>query len=247
MCSHVGQRRRARGQRAVLRGLGQRASCHLQRVAGNPHGRRTGPRVHRVGRDGQSPQGHRGRGVGRALRCRWRHRVLDRQARSSADARPASSSVVVALMVFSILWPAASSALAFSKTMLRRDGVSAAALMRPAVAVPYTVLGGEALADHGEGRGRATRSWCWVPTTHPAGRFPLDLADRCPRQRGTPPRCSPSPRPCPAARRFQQSASADVLIPALREWWGKTDVWVVRDGDAVVGIVRLVDVLAALK
>jgi hypothetical protein len=33
----------------------------------------------------------------------------------------------------------------------------------------------------------------------------------------------------------------------LREWWGKTDVLVVVDGPSVVGILRLVDVVAALS
>jgi hypothetical protein len=33
----------------------------------------------------------------------------------------------------------------------------------------------------------------------------------------------------------------------LREWWVKTDVFVVVDGTSVVGIVKLADVVAALS
>ena len=159
---------------------------------------------------------------------------------------PGLIDVVVALMVFSILWPAASSAIAFSKAMLRRDGLTVASLMVPAVGVPYSRLG-RGFADHGEGRRRARdrRPRC----RRRAGREIPSGPDR-PGARGSagqPPRCSRSPRRYPVARPLSSRPRPDVLIPELREWWGKTDVLVVVDGTSVVGILRLVDVVAALS
>ncbi len=159
--------------------------------------------------------------------------------------RPSLTSVVIAVVVFSILWPAASAALAFSSTMLRRDGVNAAGLMRVAVAVPYTVSVHEALAA-AAGAG-AEEVVVLGADDAPAGRFPTDQAQAVPEQARPTTSLQSVTTPVPRGAEIPAGAASDVLIPALREWWGKTDVWVVRDRETVVGIVRLVDVLAALK
>lgn len=159
--------------------------------------------------------------------------------------RPTLTSVVVALLVFSILWPAASAALAFSSTMLRRDGVSVTGLMRTAVAVPYTYSVADALeAAHGAG---ADEIVVLGADAAPAGRFPVDVANAVPEPSRSTTSLQSVTTPVPRGAEIPAGAASDVMIPALREWWGKTEVWVVRDGEAVVGIVRLVDVLAALK
>ncbi|WP_291382382.1 site-2 protease family protein [Demequina sp.] len=159
--------------------------------------------------------------------------------------RPSLTSVVIAVLVFSILWPAASAALAFSSTMLRRDGVDVAGLMRAAVAVPYTYSVHEALGA------AATAGVEEVVVLGaddaPAGRFPVEQAQAVPESARLTTSLQSVTTPVPRGSEIPAGAASDVMIPALREWWGKSDVWVVRDGKAVVGIVRLVDVLAALK
>lgn len=159
--------------------------------------------------------------------------------------RPSLTSVVVAVLVFSILWPAASAALAFSSTMLRRDGVSAAGLMRAAVAVPYTFSVHEALAA--AAAAGVQEVVVLGADTAPAGRFPVEQARAVPESARLTTSLQSVTTPVPRGSEIPAGAPSDVMIPALREWWGKTDVWVVRDGEVVVGIVRLVDVLAALK
>lgn len=159
--------------------------------------------------------------------------------------RPTITSVIIAVLVFSILWPAASSALAFSSTMLRRDGLTVASFMRPAVAVPYTVSVADAL-----GAARSARVEEIVvlgADDAPAGRFPVEQAHAVPEAARPTTSLQSVTTPVPRGSEIPADAASDVMIPALREWWGKADVWVVRDGDAVVGIVRLADVLAALK
>ncbi|MCB2413921.1 site-2 protease family protein [Demequina sp. TTPB684] len=159
--------------------------------------------------------------------------------------RPSLTSVVIAVLIFSILWPAASAALAFSATMLRRDGVNAKSLMRDAVAVPYTVSVQEAL-DAASAAG-AVEVVVLGADDAPAARFPLEQAEAVPAPARATASLESVTTPVPRGAEIPAGAAAEVMIPALREWWGKTDVWVVRDGQDVVGIVRLVDVLAALK
>jgi hypothetical protein len=158
---------------------------------------------------------------------------------------PGLIDVVVALMVFSILWPAASSAIAYSKAMLRRDGVTVAALMVPAVGVSYTVTveGSRSIAEAAGVREIVVLG----ADDAPAGRFPFDLTDQVPAEARDSTSLQSVTTPVPRGAAIEQSASADVLIPELRDWWGKTDVLVVVDGPTVVGILRLVDVVAALS
>jgi len=159
--------------------------------------------------------------------------------------RPGLIDVVVALMVFSILWPAASSAIAYSKAMLRRDGLTVAALMLPAVGVSYTVTveGSRNIAEAAGVREVVVLG----ADDAPAGRFPLELTEQVPPEARDVTSLQSVTTPIPRGAAIDVSASADVLIPELREWWGKTDVLVVVDGPAVVGILRLVDVVAALS
>ena len=53
--------------------------------------------------------------------------------------------------------------------------------------------------------------------------------------------------PVPRGAEVQSALSGDELVKTLREWWGRTDVWVVRDGESIVGVVPLSAVLEALK
>jgi hypothetical protein len=159
--------------------------------------------------------------------------------------RPGLTDVIIAMLIFSVLWPAASSAIAFSTAMLRRDSLTVASLMVPAIAVSYTVTVEDA-------RRAATQAGAREVVVlgaddAPAGRFPLELTDQVPEAARTHTSLQSVTTPIPRGAHIPASATADVLIPQLREWWGKTDVLVAREDETVVGIVRLVDVVAALK
>ena len=159
--------------------------------------------------------------------------------------RPGITDIVVALIIFSILWPAASSAITYSKAMLRRDGLTVAALMVPAVGVSYgvTVEGSRRIA----GAAAVTEIVVLGADEVPAGRFPLDLTEQVPAEARDTTSLQSVTTPIPRGAVIDQSATSEVLIPELRQWWGKTDVLVVVDGTSVVGILRLVDVVAALS
>ncbi len=159
--------------------------------------------------------------------------------------RPGLTDVVVALIIFSVLWPAASSAIRYSKAMLQRDGLTVASLMIPAVGVSYTetVGGSRRIAEAAE----VSEIVVLGADDVPAGRFPLDLTDQVPVENRDATSLQSVTTPIPRGAAIEQSATSDVLIPELRQWWGKTDVLVVVDGTSVVGILRLVDVVAALS
>ena len=54
--------------------------------------------------------------------------------------------------------------------------------------------------------------------------------------------------PLPRGAEVPATLASEDLVRTLREWWGKTDVWVVRDGErGIVGVVQLSNVLEALK
>lgn len=159
--------------------------------------------------------------------------------------RPGVVDAVAALLVFSILWPAASAALAFSRSMLHRDAVTSKGLMVGAVGVPYTLTVAQAReAAEAAGVGEIV---VLGADSVPAGRFPYALTDQVPEAARAFTTLQSVTTPVPRGAEIAADADASALLPALREWWGKTDVWVVTDGGSVVGIVRLVDVVAALK
>lgn len=159
--------------------------------------------------------------------------------------RPGLTDIVVALVIFSVLWPAASSAIKYSRAMLRRDGLTVATLMIPAIGVPYTVTvdGARRSAEEASVREIVVLGADDVP----AGRFPFELTDQVPEASRGVTSLQSVTTPIPRGASIDQSATSDVLIPELRQWWGKTDVLVVVDGTSVVGILRLVDVVAALS
>lgn len=159
--------------------------------------------------------------------------------------RPSVVDLVAAGLIASVLWPAASAARRFSSAMLRRDGVTVKGFMVPAVAVEYTVsLDDAATAAQAAG---ADEVVVLGVDGVPAGRFPTSAIAAVPVHLRATTSLQAVTLPLPRGAEIDLGAQADVMIPALRTWWGKTEAWVVRDGAAVVGIVRLVDVVAALK
>ena len=159
--------------------------------------------------------------------------------------RPGIIDAVGAILIFSILWPAASSAIGYSRSMLRRDQVCTRSLMVRAVGVPYTATVAEARSA-AEQAGVAEVVVLGADGV-PAGRFAYDLTHEVPDASRASTTLQSVTTPVPRGATIEPDADATALLPALREWWGRTDVWVVTDGEAVVGIVRLVDVVAALK
>ncbi len=159
--------------------------------------------------------------------------------------RPSLLSAVGTLIVFSILWPAASSAITRSQVTLRREGLTVAGLMRPAVGVHYSVTV-EGARRAAEAAGVAEIVVMGADDV-PAGRFPLALTEQVPPEHRNVTSLQSVTTPIPRGAAIERSAKADILIPELREWWGKTDVLVVVEGTAVVGILTLSDVVAALS
>ena len=159
--------------------------------------------------------------------------------------RPDLLSVIGTLIVFSILWPAASSAIRRSQVILRREGLTVAALMIPAVGVHYsaTVAG----ARHAAEAVRVSEIVVIGADDVPAGRFPFELTDEVPPPAREFTSLQAVTTPIPRGAAIEVAAKADILIPELREWWGKTDVLVVVEGTTVVGILKLADVVAALS
>lgn len=154
--------------------------------------------------------------------------------------------LMLALLIASVLWPAASAALKYSQVMGRREGLTIAKLMVPAVAVPYELSVAQAreaaLAAH------AREVIVLSADAAPAGHFPVALTDEVPEDARTTTGLQAVTMPLPRGAEVAATLAGEDLVRTLREWWGKTDVWVVRDAErGVVGVVQLSGVLEALK
>lgn len=152
---------------------------------------------------------------------------------------------VWAALIFSILWPAASSAIKVSQLMARRVGLTVQALVIPAVAVPHTLTVAEARAralDHGVDQLVVT-----APDGAPAGHFPLALTDAVPEGERAGTSLESVTMPLPRGAHVDSDLEGDDVVEALKQWWGRTDVWVVMDRGNVVGLVKLTDALKAAQ
>jgi Zn-dependent protease len=154
--------------------------------------------------------------------------------------------LVLAFLIASVLWPAASAALKYSQVMGRREGLTVAKLMVPAVAVPYELSVAQAReAAHAV----AAREVVILSADGaPAGHFPVALTDEVPEGVRTTTGLQSVTMPLPRGALVAAGLTGEDLVRSVREWWGKTDVWVVTDASgAVVGVVQLSAVLEALK
>jgi Zn-dependent protease len=154
--------------------------------------------------------------------------------------------LVLAFLIASVLWPAASAALKYSQVMGRRDGLSIAKIMVPAVAVPYDISVAQAreVAHAASAREVVILSADGAP----AGHFPVALTDEIPAEARATTGLQSVTMPLPRGAEVTAALAGEDLVRSLREWWGKTDVWVVRDaGGQVTGVVQLSVVLEALK
>ncbi len=156
-----------------------------------------------------------------------------------------SVSAIAFLFVASMVWASASAAIKVAKLMLRRDAMSVSSVMHVAVGVPYgfTVAQARALA----GDTHAEYLVVIGADASPAGFFPAERLDEVPQEMQDSTSLAAVTSPLPRGAVIDAQAGSDVVIPELRHWWGRTEAWVVMSGESVVGIVRLVDVVAALK
>lgn len=159
--------------------------------------------------------------------------------------QPSIFTMVLAGVVFSILWPAASATLAFARAMMKRERLSVGSLMAPAVPVHYGLSVGQAL-DAAESAG-ATHVIVMGADDTPAGYFTTAAALQVPDSARATTSLQSVTMPVPRGAAISLELTGDELTHDLRQWWGKTTVWVVTDGSQPVGIVVLADVLAALK
>ncbi len=156
---------------------------------------------------------------------------------------PTFVDVFAGVLVFAILWPAASAALRFSRVMMKREALSVATVMRPAVAVPYTAMVAEA-REAAVGVGDVVVVGA---DGSPAGRFEVVATDVVPESlRATTPLQAVT-TPLPRGAHVDADGGSEVLLAQVRQWWGKTDALIALREDVVVGIVRLADVTAALE
>jgi len=159
--------------------------------------------------------------------------------------RPDLVTAVWAFLIFMILWPAATAAIKMSSTMARREATTAASLMIAAVSVPFTVTVADARTI--ALRANAAEVVVMAGDGQPAGHFPTLLTDSVPEaDRGATGLQSVT---MPLARGAIVSPELDgsELVEALRSWWGRTDVWVVVDGERIVGVLPLEAALKALQ
>ncbi|MDN4479346.1 site-2 protease family protein [Demequina muriae] len=158
---------------------------------------------------------------------------------------PGLFDVMWAVLVFVILWPAASSALRAAQALGRRQGVFAGTVMVPAIAVRFDATVEDARTQaHQAG---AQEVVVISADGAPAGHFPVTLTDAVPpEQRGAASLQSVT-MPLPRGAAVPADLTGEGLQVALREWWGRTDVWTVAEAGRIVGVVRLEDVMKALQ
>ncbi|MFW2514122.1 site-2 protease family protein [Demequina sp. SO4-13] len=148
-------------------------------------------------------------------------------------------------LIFAILWPAASGALRTAEVLGRREGVTAGTLMVPAVPVRFnaTVESARQQADAAGAQEVVVLTADGVP----AGHFPVALTDAVPAEQWPSASMQSVTMPLPRGAAVPASLTGADLELALREWWGRTDVWTVAQDGRIVGVVRLGDVMKALQ
>ncbi|MFV0632702.1 site-2 protease family protein [Demequina sp.] len=163
-----------------------------------------------------------------------------------ADGRaPTLFDVVWAGLIAAILWPATTQALHAVHYLSRREGVTAGGLMVPAVAAPYTDSVAQALAA-ADATG-AREVVVMGADGAAAGHFPVAVGQEVPEQVRHDTTLSAVLMPMARGTEVDAALAGDSLVLAMRQWWGKTDGWIVMDQGRPVGVLRLSDVMEALR
>jgi Zn-dependent protease len=153
--------------------------------------------------------------------------------------------VAFAVLLFSVIWPSASAAIKAVDTQARRGAAKVGAIMRGAVGVPYT-------SSVASARGEALAAGVLDVVILSADGAPAAFAsvptmDRVPEEQREQESLQSVSVPMPRGAVVSPRLEGEELVTRLREWYGRTDSWAVVDGDRVVGVVRLEEVLAALQ
>ena len=159
--------------------------------------------------------------------------------------KPSLVDVAFGALLFSVIWPAASSAIKAVATQGKREAATIGALMQPAVGVPYTATVGEArsLALRAGAVGVVVLSADGAP----AGHASVPTMDQVPEQLRDVEGLQSVTIPIPRGAVVTPLLEGEELITSLREWYGRSDAWAVVDGERVVGLVRLQDIVNALQ
>ncbi|WP_084103968.1 M50 family metallopeptidase [Demequina sp. NBRC 110056] len=163
----------------------------------------------------------------------------------AAGRTPTVFDVLWAGLIAVILWPAASQALRAAQHLSKREVVSAGSVMVPAIAVPYTASVDQALAAAVAAGAREV-----VVTGADgavAGHFPVAIGEAVPAESRDATALTSVLMPVPRGSEVPPTLGGEELVMRLREWWGKTDGWVVVDSGRPVGVARLSDVMEALR
>lgn len=158
---------------------------------------------------------------------------------------PELFAIIWAAVIFAILWPPASQALKVSRILAKREGLTAGVLMVPAVAVPHAVTVEQARTQAESTQ--AVEVVVMSPDGTPAGHFPVSLTNAVPAGQRATTSLQSVTMPLPRGTVVSSALHGDDMVDALREWWGRSDVWVVVDDGEVRGVVRLSDALKALQ
>lgn len=158
---------------------------------------------------------------------------------------PSLYTFVWAFIIFGLLWPAATAALNASKTISRMETIGARSLMVTAVGISYeaTVLAARELAAHVNAEEVVVLSADGAA----AGHFPVSLTDEVPPEERERTQLQSVTMPMPRGAVVDAALMGNEFIVHLREWWGKTEVWVVTERGQIIGVVRAADVLQALQ
>jgi len=153
--------------------------------------------------------------------------------------------VAFAALLFSVIWPAASAAIKAVDHQARREAAVIGALMRPAVGVPYTAT--VAAARDAALAAAAMDVVVLAADGSPAAVASVPTMDRVPVEQRDVEGLQSVSVPMPRGAVVSPQLEGEELVTALRDWYGRADSWAVVDGDHVVGVVRLEEVLAALQ
>lgn len=154
-------------------------------------------------------------------------------------------SVAFAVLLFSVIWPAASAAIRAVGTQARRDAATIGALMRPAIGVPFTMSVADA-RDAALSAG-VVDVVVLAADGSPAAAAAVPTMDRVPQEQREHEGLQSVSVPMPRGAVVAPDLEGEELITTLRDWYGRADSWAVVEGERVVGIVRLQEVLAALQ
>ena len=159
--------------------------------------------------------------------------------------RPDLIDIAFGILIFSVIWPAASSTIRHLKTQEKREQAKVAALMQPAIGVPYTAT--VAAAREAALAAGALSVVVLAADGEPAGVTTLPVIDRVPEERRGAEGLQSVTTPIPRGAVVDSQLQGEELVRALREWYGRADSWAVVDDGEVVGSVRLESVLAAFQ